>query len=90
MLRPDLQPAAHEVGIHHPAIAGACLGADGAGAGRTTPEAGLQDAIGQMERSGRPHLLVMDGGRLVGFLTRSDVARRIEILGLAKGADDTA
>ena len=39
------------------------------------PDAGVCDALARMNRSGVGRLLVMDGGRLVGILARSDLLR---------------
>jgi CBS domain-containing protein len=41
----------------------------------TTPDAGVCDALALMNRTGVGRLLVMDGGRLVGILARSDLLR---------------
>jgi len=40
-----------------------------------TPEAGVCEALSRMQRSGVGRLLVLDAGRLVGILTRSDLLR---------------
>jgi CBS domain-containing protein len=40
-----------------------------------SPDAGVCDALTQMNRGGVGRLLVMDGGRLVGILARSDLLR---------------
>ena len=41
----------------------------------TTPDAGVCQALAAMQRSGVGRLLVMDDGRLVGILARSDLLR---------------
>ncbi len=41
----------------------------------TTPDAGVCDALAVMNRAGVGRLVVMEGGRLVGILARSDLLR---------------
>jgi Zn-dependent protease len=43
------------------------------------PEVPLREAVGRMTASGRGRLLVMDGGRLAGYLTLGTVMRHIRV-----------
>jgi CBS domain-containing protein len=51
------------------------------------PDALATDALRRMSSEQEEHLLVLDGGRLAGLLTRTDVSRIVRILAVEQGQE---